>query len=110
MTCSTVGCERGEDPSGATTKCCITCGNSSFPDVHLAWCERRNGTHHTQVEDRVLCRYCGQEIALDEHGVWHHASDDAVVCAIGLDTEEPGEIAIQNAAPVDGYTLRRRDR
>lgn len=48
----------------------------------------------------VVCRFCGDPIVLDEFGVWHHAEDDAVVCAIGLDTDKPGEIAVQYALPV----------
>jgi hypothetical protein len=50
--CETEGCERGAQPGelgGFHPKCCITCGNTSFPDVHLAWCEVRNGTHHSQT-------------------------------------------------------------
>lgn len=52
------------------------------------------------------CRFCGEDIVQDEHGIWHHASDDAVVCAIGLDTDQPGEIAVQYAQPRDTGTPR----
>lgn len=41
--CSTEGCERRPDELNASGKCCLTCGNTSFPDVHLATCRRRNG-------------------------------------------------------------------
>lgn len=52
------------------------------------------------------CAHCGEEIVRDEHGVWHHASDDAVVCAIGLDPKRPGEIVAQCAQPVQDRKVR----
>lgn len=51
VACKTKGCDRQRQPDEygvRSGKCCLTCGNTSYPDVHLAWCEVRNGTHHSQ--------------------------------------------------------------
>lgn len=47
QTCATPGCEREVQP-GAKTKCCLSCVIVPA-GVHLAWCQVRNGEHHSQV-------------------------------------------------------------
>lgn len=41
-TCRTAGCERSVDTYVSHGKCCLTCGTTSFPDEHLAYCRRRH--------------------------------------------------------------------
>lgn len=58
VACRTPGCERGVEPLPERTKCCLTC--SDQPDlrgVHLAWCEVRNGTHHSQTPPTASADY-----------------------------------------------------
>lgn len=40
--CPTEGCERTVDELGRTGKCCLTCGNTSFPNTHLSTCRLRH--------------------------------------------------------------------
>lgn len=44
------------------------------------------------------CRFCGEEIVRDEHGLWHHASDDAVVCGT-VPGDGEGGVVWQYASP-----------
>lgn len=54
-----------------------------------------------------LCRFCGDAIRLEattlsdgrEVTWWVHTSDGKVVCAIGLDTDQPGELVVHYASP-----------
>ena len=47
--CRTPDCRRKVEPLEGRIKCCITCTTTEgLRDVHLSWCEMRNGTHHSQ--------------------------------------------------------------
>jgi hypothetical protein len=39
------------EPLPGRTRCCLTCSDDpNLQGIHLAWCEVRNGTHHSQAD------------------------------------------------------------
>ena len=66
-----------------------------------AVCMRTTGRilAHAPAQDTPPCVWCGEPVYRDSNGLWHHTSDDAVIC--DMEHHEDGSITITGFAVPD---------